>query len=819
MKRPFMYIVLALILGIVSYYFIEIHIYLTLILLALSIIINILFIKWNKFMKISLLILFYFLGVLLIYFKFNSSQLIEFVDMPVELQASIKEVKSSSEEEGRYIAQVHSVNYNEIERKTSEKIVLKVIGRKELDLGDKVSFNAILKEPLANTNPKLFNYKMSLLTQNIYTNATIKDYSIGDIYIEDLGPMVKFKKKFVNRVENALDTYLTEDSSSLMKAVILGKNSYLDEASIDQFRDLGLSHILAVSGLHIGILTGILVGIMAYLGINRKINIALTIMIIWFYAYLIGNPPSVIRANIMFSILLFAETFGQSYDSINTLFFALFIMLIINPFWIFNIGFQLSFIASFSIIYLTPKINGWLYSYKGNLTRTLSSLLAIQIGLFPIQAYYFNQIPLITIFANFILVPLFTIALVLSMVLILFSSISFYISSSIGIIINFLLKIQFCGVDLFHSFPYLNLKMASPSIIGIIAYFLFVFLLFNPILIKRLDKRLTKTLVVYLLFLIIINFTAFNLDKSLKIEFIDVGQGDCALLKTKSGNYLIDTGGNLFGNFDVGKNILLPYLEKSGIFKLEGVFISHYHADHCKALPYLMDEMKVENIYLGYKKEDNDLYRDIIDKAQERDVAVFIVNKGDRVRLDDNTEILAIGPDKTILEGPGDDENDLSLVLLMSYYNRRVLFTGDIEKDGEKSLVGDLDFPIDFLKVAHHGSRTSSTEEFLDKANPSIGFISVGRKNSFGHPNDDVIERYEDRGVELYRTDQDGLIELILNGNEYEVFPFIKEKTSLLYIIENYSLEICCFIIYLIISYIMIRCFVILEKELEEIEL
>lgn len=819
MKRPFMYIVSALILGIISYYFIEINIYLTLILLALSTIINILFIKWNKSMKISLLILFYFLGILLIYFKFNSSQLIEFVDMPVELQASIKEVKSSSEEEGRYIARVDNVKSNEVYKKTSEKIVLKIIGSQQVGLGDKISFNAILRQPLTNTNPKLFNYKLGLLSENIYTNTTIKDYDIVDIDRENLGPMARFKKSFVNRVENALDTYLTGDSSSLMKAVILGKSSYLDEGSIEQFRDLGLSHILAVSGLHIGILTGVLVGVMAYLGINRKINISLTIMIIWFYAYLIGNPPSVIRANIMFSILLFAETFGQSYDSINTLFFALFIMLIINPFWIFNIGFQLSFIASFSIIYLTPKINGWLYSYKGNLTRTLSSLLAIQIGLFPIQAYYFNRIPLISIFANLILVPLFTIALVLSMILILVSPLTFHISNSIGIIASFLLRIQFYGVDLFDNFPYLNLKLASPPIFAIILYFIFVFFLFNPILIKKLDKKLIKTMVVYLLLLLIINFTIFNLDRSLKIEFIDVGQGDCALLKTKDGNYLIDTGGSLFGDFDVGKSILIPYLEKSGIFKLEGVFISHYHADHCKALPYLMDEMKVENIYLGYKKEDNDLYRDIIDKAQERDVAVFIVNKGDRVRLDNNTEILAIGPDKTILEGPGDDENDLSLVLLMNYYNRRVLFTGDIEKDGEKSLVGDLDFPIDFLKVAHHGSRTSSTEEFLDKANPSIGFISVGRKNSFGHPNDDVIERYEDRGVELYRTDQDGLIELILNGNDYEIFPFIKEKTSLLYIIENYSLKICYFIIYLIISYIMVRDFAILEKEMEEIEL
>ena len=394
MKRPFMYLTIPILFGIVFYYFIEINIFIILIFLILSLIVNVIKLKLNLNIKINLFISFFLLGIMLAGFKSNSSQLIEYVDMPIELKGVVKDIKIISEEEGRYVVLVHSINHNGIYKDISEKIILKVIGEKQLALGDEVKFKVVLKEPLPNTNPKLFNYKLSLLTQNIYTTATIKDYSITTV--EKVKPSLPFRLKedFINKVERTFDSYLMENNSSLMKAIVLGKDSYLDVENINQFRDLGLAHILAVSGLHIGILTGFLVSLMAYLGINRKINIGLTIAIIWFYAYIIGSPPSVLRANIMFSLLLLSELLRKPYDSINTLFFALFLMIIINPFWIFSVGFQLSFIATFFIIYLTPKLSGMFYPYDSKIIKSLTGILSVQFGLLPIQAYYFNKIPL-----------------------------------------------------------------------------------------------------------------------------------------------------------------------------------------------------------------------------------------------------------------------------------------------------------------------------------------------------------------------------------------------------------------------------------------
>lgn len=819
MNRPFIYFTIPILFGIVFYYFIEINIFITLILLVLFLIVNLIRLKLNLTIKINLFISFFLLGILLTGLKSNSSQLIEYVDMPIELKGVVKDVKTISEEEGRYIILVHSINHNGTYKNISEKTILKVIGEKQLTLGDEVGFKAILKEPLPNTNPKLFNYKLSLLTENIYTTATIKDYSITTV--EKVKPSLPFRLKegFTNKVERTFDSYLVEDNSSLMKAIVLGNDSYLDGENINQFRDLGLAHILAVSGLHIGILAGFLVSLMAYLGINRKINIGLTIAIIWFYAYIIGGPPSVLRANIMFSLLLLSELLREPYDSINTLFFALFLMIIINPFWIFGIGFQLSFIATFFIIYLTPKISEIFYPYDSKIIKSLAGILSVQFGLLPIQAYYFNRIPLIAVVANLILVPLFSICLILSMVMILFSCFSRLAASSIGLIVNFLLNIQFYGIELFNYFPYLTLRLSSPSIMEIFIYYIFIFILFDVLKIRNLNKRVTKAIIFYLLFLIIINSFAISLNQRLDANFIDVGQGDSILLNTKEGNYLIDTGGNIFGNFDIGENILIPYLEKMGIFKIKGVFITHYDADHCKSLPYLMDNMEVENIYLGYEREGNELYEKIKGKALSKNVPISILRKGDKLRLDNNTNVIVVGPDEELLRNSKNNENNLSLVLLLNYYDKNILFTGDIEKAGEQSLLKSLNANVDFLKVPHHGSKTSSSIELLESTKPKVGFISVGRNNSFGHPHIEVINRYEDNSIDLYRTDQLGLINLNLDRTNYKITPFIKERLSIIYVMKYYGLIISCFIVYIIISYIMIKYFALLMKEMEKVEL
>lgn len=420
MRRPFVYFTIPTLLGIVYYYYINANIYLILSLFILTLIINFIGLKLNHSMTILIIISFFLLGILITSVKVESSQLHNYIDKPIEMEGTIKDLKSVGEGEGKYVVQVNNVIINGTKIKVSEKSILKVFGDKKLNLGDTIYFRGILKEPLPNTNPKLFNYKLNLLSNNIHTTITIRNHSITTIEKGKTNLLFRLKINFINRIEEVLDLYLTEENSSLMKSILLGKYSYLDEDVIEQFRDLGLSHILAVSGLHIGIITSLFILLFAYLGFNRKVNIGFTIGIIWIYGYMIGNPPSVLRANMMFSLLLLSQLLAEPYDSVNTLFFSLFILAIVNPFWIFNIGLQLSFIATFFIIYFTDKFNIILYSKDNAIVKPLGGILSAQIGLIPILAYYFNRIPVVSLVTNLILVPIFAICLVLCIFLMFF---------------------------------------------------------------------------------------------------------------------------------------------------------------------------------------------------------------------------------------------------------------------------------------------------------------------------------------------------------------------------------------------------------------
>ncbi|NMA86903.1 MAG: ComEC family competence protein, partial [Tissierellia bacterium] len=469
MKRPFLFFIIPLIIGIVFAYYIDINIYVIFFLLIFFILIGVF--KFNRFGSLILGILFFLLGILLINLKLNTSLLINYTNEPIELRGQVLDIKDI-EEGSKYLLLVKSLNTGEENIKISEKIVLKIIGERKLELGDEVVFNGVLNEPLPNTNPRLFNYKLNLLREKIFTTTTIREHSIIQINKTKVSFGLSLKIRFTKRIENILDHNLSNRNSSIMKSIILGKYNYLEEEDVNTFRDLGLAHILAVSGLHIGIISGSIFFLFSKLGLGKKANIILTIGILWTYAYIIGNPSSVLRANTMFSLFLISQILHEPYDSINTLAFSAFILLIINPFLVFSLGFQLSYLASFFILYLGPKLNRMF-------SKTLSGIMAAQIGLFPLQAYYFNRIPLLSIIANLLFMPIFSFVLILSIILILFPFPYGYMGNSMGTIIDFLLNMQFKAIEIFTYFPKLTLKISSPSIFGILLYYLLLFIIFS----------------------------------------------------------------------------------------------------------------------------------------------------------------------------------------------------------------------------------------------------------------------------------------------------------------------------------------------------
>ena len=756
----------------------------------------------------SILLILILLSVFLKWTNMKESILLNKAEEKMRFNGIVEEIKFKDIEESKYKVKIIKVEDEKNTYIINENIMLKIIGEKYIELGDIITFNGRTRIPMVNSNPKLFNYRRSLLAEKVYTTITIKDYDITHVSKENKRLKYRIKSEFRNNIENLFDNSLNEHNSSLMKSIVLGEYGYLEDEDVSKYRDLGLAHILAVSGLHIGIIGTFLIFVLSRCGIMRNWAHIFTVIIIWFYGFLIGFPPSLLRANIMMTILFLSRSLAEPYDSINSLLLSMFILLIINPFWIFKVGFQLSYLATFSIIYFTPRILKLFYPYRNKKIYALSTILGVQIGLIPIQAYYFNKIPILTILANLFIAPFLSLGLVLGATMVGFYYSIPGLNNIIGFVLNMVLNIQFKLVNLLHNIPFNQINCYSPGISEIILYYIFILILFKIIDLKKLGTNMNKTIIYYLVFHIICLSIFFYKDQSLEIHFIDVGQGDSILIKNKKENFLIDTGGSIFGNFDIGKNITLPFLLKNGIMKLDGIFISHFHEDHSQGLPILMDNLKVENILISYENSNSDVYNYMISS----NIPVTKLKEKDRIILNKNTSIEVLSPNLDFVNR-NLGENDLSLVFLLKYFNREILFTGDMENETENYLLDKFHRPIDIIKVPHHGSNTSSKAELLEVIKPEIGIITVGRNNIYGHPQKDVLNRYEEIGTKIFRTDTMGRVKVALNKSDMKIEGFFHENKTIYDVFNNYVFIYIYILTYYLISYILIKIYILREEK------
>lgn len=743
-----------------------------------------------------ILILFLLLGI----FIGNNgvkSNLMDHIDKRLDYVGVIEEVLSREESFSKYIVSVRNVDNRSIPK---EKIVLNISGSRDLGIGETIYFNGELKLPKENTNPRLFNYRLNLMTEKIYTAMSIKDHSIKEVDGINIAFRYRVKSNFIDVVSNTFNTYLSQKNASLMTGIFLGQSSYLSDEDIEIYRDMGLAHILAVSGLHIGIISAFIFFVLSNLGIKRKINVIITLSIIWLYGYLIGFPPSILRSSIMFTMLYYSQLIYEPYDSINAISFAMFILLMIHPYYLFNVGFQLSFAATFSIIILGPRIRERFYPFKNKIIQSFSSILGVQIGLLPFQAYYVNHINILSIIANLMMIPMVSIALILGFLMIIFTHIP-YINTLISHILEEVLNFEAMILGHLQEIPMNSLKIFSPEIMAIIIFYLLLFVVFNIISIRKLKKPILKACVFYLIFLIGINTYLIIDDDSIELHFIDVGQGDAILIRTKTADYLMDTGGSLFGDYNIAEGITLPYLEKLGINRLDALFITHFDADHSQGVPLLLENMNIGYIFSTYLPEDEE----ILNGIKSKDVQSIILREEDQLKLDDTVALDIIWPK----EISSLNSNNKSLVSILKTEGANILLTGDIEKEGEYFIKDKIHTSIDILKVPHHGSNTSSTDEFLQAIRPKDAIISVGRNNRYNHPSQDVLNRYDDMGIRVYRTDHMGLIRVIIEKGQYEIIPYLKdgkrEKQDLIRFLYDNILYLMAYVICFMLIYIMVQ--------------
>lgn len=456
--------------------------------------------------------------------------------------------------------------------------------------------------------------------------------------------------------------------------------------------------------------------------------------------FLTGATASVVRACIMSILGLMSFLFYRKSDVYNNLAFSSFIILNFNPYTIFDMGFLLSYGGTIGIILFSNKLSKK-FPIKNKILNYIKEMFFVCISaniiIIPIIMYNFNTLSLTFFISNVLVSPIMGIVVILGFVQIFLSIININLAYLLSIFLNPMLEILIFIADFTAKLPLSKILIPTPNIIFIIIYYVII-LFCNKINIK-------KTIII--LSIIIIIFNLLNLlPKDLRIYFIDVGQGDSTLILTPKGNsILIDGGGSETGSFDVGEKILLPYLLDRGVTKIDYMMISHFDSDHVGGLFSILENLRVEHVLISKQGKESENYKHFLEISKRKKIKVIYVEAGDRINIEKNMFFEILFPTRNLISE--NILNNNSIVARLVYKNIKILFTGDIEEIAEKELIKLYSktnkLRADILKVAHHGSKSSTIASFLKLVNPRISLIGVGATNTFGHPNIGVLERLE----------------------------------------------------------------------------
>lgn len=604
-------------------------------------------------------------------------------------------------------------------------------------IGCKISFLGNIHYANENGNPRCFDYRLYLKTRNIGYVSTIDSFQI-----ENCPNNIQYRfQRFVLKQRDLFleEIFVSEKSSGLIKGVLFGDTNGMDEESYNAFRQNGTAHVLAVSGLHVGMLYSI------YRPINKKLHSKSMTISFFFFLLMYGTATlwsvSVTRAILLIILTIIGERLNRRFDLLTALAAVAFLSILKNPYVIFGASFQMSFLAVLSIVFLKEPLD----KFVGT---KFSTPAAVQIGLMPYMAYVFNYISFIGLLCNIPIVFLISVLVPIGMggfiLYFIFQSVIPNYPMLLDGLANMVLLINeaFCADGIF------SFDVVSPPFWLLILFYGFVFYGTSEQALIYFGRKEWKRAVLPIVLIISVAAVSSFADDTpfdqADLIFVDVGQGDCLHIKDDAGqDIIIDGGGNI--NYNVGEKILKPYFLKNGCMSIDLAAATHLHTDH----------------YLGIKQ-----LKDCFEVKQE----LIRGKAGDIIRIRENTWIEILWPLK--YDGNTDDENLNSLIFMIHQKDIKTLVTGDLTEEGEKMLTntykGTKKLEADILKVAHHGSAYSTCDVFLKAVNPDIAVICVG-KNNYGHPSEIVIEKLEKNGIMVFRTDLDGAVGIINSKGKISV--------------------------------------------------
>ncbi|WP_239457225.1 DNA internalization-related competence protein ComEC/Rec2 [Planococcus versutus] len=552
------------------------------------------------------------------------------------------------------------------------------------------------------------------------------------------------------------------------EALLIGERENMDSEDQRMYQTLGISHLFAISGLHVGIASGLLYFLLIRLHVRKENALIALLIVLPLYAIIAGGAPSVWRAVSMVSVVLLGKLFNFKFPLANIMLTSMIVFILWNPYIMYKIGFQLSYGATFGIVYsrkLLEKIHSPL---KMGFVITFIS----QVTLYPLLLVYFYELSLSAFVVNSLFVPLFTLLILPANFLLLFLTVIF--PPAADVLFYFYEPLRDWIDQLMKWLASLPHQLWTPGKPGVRSFILLISSVYVFYCLAERRFKLSQLLILVIPALLI---TAFPyLDGRLKVTFLDVGQGDSALIELpyRQAVYLVDSGGLLRFDteafkekkrpYEIGRQVVAPYLKGNGISSIDAFILSHPDADHAEGADEIFDLFPVDKLHVTPGSATNPLMVQLAPHIKKTEV---VFPGADSTWHVDNTQFTYLSPTDANYEGNND-----SLVLLMETGDYRILFIGDLEAKGENELLESYSKELaglTVLKVGHHGSKTSSSVKFLSVLNPALSIFSTGKDNRYGHPSPEVVERFNEADLTTMNTAENGTIQLLYNGKVVEI--------------------------------------------------
>lgn len=697
-------------------------------------------------------------------------------------------VEGMLDEPARYASNKVTANVKALNILVGEKEV-RVAGRLKvtvydpeliLNYGDIIKVTGRLKIIRSFKNPGIFDYSKYIAREGIRTSLSMGKKE--NIFKTGTGgnPVLKIIFILREKIRMAISKSISEPSAGILKAMVIGDTGTLTNEVRDTFNAAGVTHILSISGSHLGFIAFISFFSIRYLLIHlpnhlllklsvhiipSKIAALCTSLTILFYTLLSGSETATVRSLIMALVYLLAILTEQDDDPVNTFVVAILLVLLWNPQALFDISFQLSYMAVFSMLitvkrfYKKETVEGipWWKNYCKKFRLLMLLTISATIATAPVTAHYYNQITWTGIISNLIVVPyagfiILPAGLFTALLTLIFNT----DVMPLAWLDNVFLNIFYSAIEFFAKFPFSIIYTPSPGIVLIISIYL---LILSVLFLRNRHSRYLLPISI-LLILITVGCNRYKEDyrDSLRITFLDVGQGDSALIEFPDNKrMLIDGGGTFSETFDIGRSVVAPYLWNNGIFgikKVDYVVSSHPQLDHIEGLFYVIDKFNTGEVWTN--GSDNTASYKLRNIIQSKGLKEVVIDRDSEERIIGGCKVKFLNPP---VEKGSIKINNLSIVIRLLCNDISILFTGDIEATAMEEIAAiNSALESTIIKVPHHGSKGSVEDSFISAVNPEIAVISAGHQNPYRHPSPLTISAYENIGASVFRTDVSGAV-------------------------------------------------------------